>query len=59
MAQLYTLHTYNVVSNMPTIIETGQSVRNNEYANQTFANPEMRVGNVTLSSLTTGGKSNI
>lgn len=55
VSQLYTLHTVNALSNQLTIIETGQCVRNNEYANQTFADPQMRMGNVTLSILSTGG----
>lgn len=57
MPDIYTLHTYSLITNMVTVIETDQCVRNNEYSNQTFTNPQMRLGNVTLSTFTTGGKS--
>ena len=51
---LYTLHTFDSLRNQPTIVKSGQCVRNNEYSNQTFTDPHMRLGNVTFGQCTSG-----
>lgn len=45
---LYTQHTFHSVINQPVILNNGMCLRNTIYFNETFANPELRTGKVTL-----------
>ncbi|KAL4945605.1 hypothetical protein BDV06DRAFT_219142 [Aspergillus oleicola] len=44
----YTQHTFHNLVNHPTLLNNGRCQRNTLYFNQTFTNPKMAVGNVTL-----------
>ncbi|KAL8663177.1 MAG: hypothetical protein Q9202_004109 [Teloschistes flavicans] len=53
-APLYTDHTFHALLNQPLILTNGQCQRNTYYFNETFTNPTMRSGNVTLFGPTAG-----
>jgi hypothetical protein len=44
----YTDHTFHALLNIPQLLNTGKCQRNTLYFNETFADPKMAVGNVTL-----------
>ncbi|KAL8688400.1 MAG: hypothetical protein Q9218_005679 [Villophora microphyllina] len=51
---LYTEHTFHALINQPLILTNTQCQRNNYYFNETFTEPTMRSGNVTLFGPTAG-----
>ncbi|KAL9003725.1 MAG: hypothetical protein Q9188_003429 [Gyalolechia gomerana] len=48
MSPLYTAKTFHAIINQPTILTNLMCQRNTYYFNETFAEPELRSGNVTL-----------
>ncbi|KAG4437811.1 hypothetical protein IFR05_006698 [Cadophora sp. M221] len=46
----YTEHTFHSIINQPVILNNGMCLRNTIYFNETFANPALRTGKVTLYS---------